>query len=233
MNLSIEQRLLEFERTGDFSIILDLDKTPFEDFDDELIEGKILMQLRSGQRPEGMSCYQFGMAWILDNFHPGMVAYFDAIASLEGVDGGMFYDGILDTLYTKLNGAGISYSHLLKSYNDKDIFSAVGSIEGILERQGYIFATGDFHGEVYTLSGGAVRLVEEGTFQLKKLWDLGEVEKWYEENKDEIYNISNVNILEQQVQRGFVDVRVLKTTFFSRRQLEDTFLGIDDFRKIV
>ena len=69
--------------------------------------------------------------------------------------------------------------------------------------------------------------------QLKKLWDLGEVEKWYEENKDEIYNISNVNILEQQVQRGFVDVRVLKTTFFSRRQLEDTFLGIDDFRKIV
>jgi hypothetical protein len=233
MNLSIEQRLREFERTGEFSIILDLDKTPFEDFDHELIEGRVLMQYRSGHRPEGMSCYQFGMAWILDNFHPGIVAYFDSIASLEGVEGGKFYDGVLDTLHIKLSAAGISYSQLLKPHKDKDIFSAVGVIEGILEKQGYIFATGYFHGEVYTIVEGRVVLVEDDSNQLKKLWKVGEVEEWYEENKGKRYNISNTNILEQQVQSGSVDARILRTSFFGRRQLEQTFSEIEDLRKIV
>lgn len=233
MNLSVEQRIREFERTGNFSIILDLDDTPFGDFDDELIEGKILMQYRSGLKPGGPSCYQFVMAWALDNFHPGIVAYFDSVASTEGIKGGKFYDRILDSIYVKLRDSGVSYSHLLKQSKDKDIFSAMGILESVLERDGYLMTQGDFHGEVYTLERGFVNLVVEGVNPLKRLWKAGKVEEWYEEKKDERYAISNVNILEQQVQKGFVDVRILRTTFFGRKQLGDTFSEIEDLRKIV
>ena len=233
MNLSVEQRIREFERTGDFSIILDLDKTPFEEYDDELIEGKMFMQVNAGHRPEGLSCYQFGMAWILDNFHPGIVSYFDSVASAENVEGSRFYDRILDSMLRKLDGASLTYDQLIRSNESRDIFSTVDVLERMLKKYGYFMALGNFHGEVYSRENGFVTLVVEDFEQQKKLWRFGEVDEWYREHCDERYFISNTNILEQQVQNGCVDVRNLRTKIFSRKQLEETFLEVEDLRKIV
>ncbi|MEK6846006.1 MAG: hypothetical protein AABY26_04560 [Nanoarchaeota archaeon] len=230
MSEEIAQRTNEFKRTGNFSILVELDKLPLAKFNDPQIRQQSYMWCQSSHSLN-FTCYQHALAFVIDHFHPGIATYISSEFPEITSGASDYFVNILNKMLGQVARRRKSYSNLVKS-RKADFFDKIEALEQKIESEGYVIALGGFHGEVYVFERDqTLTAVIQSESLPVKLWVRGNAKEWYDQNKDGYSIISNEHILEFDLL--FHDSGInFGTRFFGRSELETAFTQYD-LRKII
>jgi hypothetical protein len=219
--------LEQYRQTGDFRILMELDTVPAQEFSQPAI--KVNRYIWSNAHHSlDFTCYQHAMAWILDNHHPGVVAYIASEFPANPWQADNLFTTILNGMLRAVNKRTFGYYKLNRRRGG--IFKAVEKLEALIIAGGYAMVLDDMHGEVYYFEEEqgeqALMLVEQGEHLPRRLWEKGKAREWVESGEGEAV-CSNTRMLEQDIRHHDLGVCRPMTKFITREQLYDTFLRRD------
>ena len=222
----ISEMIERFRKAGEYSILAEMDKLPHERFKHPQIQQKAFMKTQS-RHSLGFTCYQHAMAYVLDQFHPGIVAYIESEFSKDTYNADDHFIRILDSMLEEASRFEFGYSDLAAAPETKmDIFAKVNALESVIESSGYVIALGDFHGEAYVFHQNGeipnLTLIHHRSIEPVTLWKKGNAQAWHQENRNRSRVISNDHILEYDI-LSEESPDQLSTKFVSRNELQHAF----------
>jgi len=243
MDTLIAHQLRRFKDGGDIGQLLRLDELPpaaFESIQSQLRTRSYLSS--HAAHSLDFTCYQHSMACALDKFHPGIVAYIAQEFPSKLHNEEDHFVRILNEMLAAIEKRAFTYASLLgmkkdSSLTDEQMIRAIHKLEAIIADGRYLFALGDFHGELYRFTEHDGRttltlLKQSSAANPILLWERGMVEAWCLQDADSNALTSNENIIVGDLRTTFMYASSFTTKFFGREQIRETFTKTD-LRKLV